>query len=159
MGASGCGKCTLLRIPGGLECRSSGELDSNGQPRDGPGAGADRAMVFQHYSPYPWLTVMENITFSRKLLAKRGDMQQRVAIARALMSRPAILLMDEPSGALDARTREVVHDLMLHVHRTEKTSFVFVTHDVEEAIDLGQGVVQIAARRRDRAHRRSRGQA
>jgi NitT/TauT family transport system ATP-binding protein len=180
VGASGCGKSTLLRILGGLEYRSSGELDSNGQPVNGPGA--DRAMVFQHYSLYPWLTVMENIKFSRKLRAKRGDMssadveaasgradallrliglsnaahaypnqlsggmQQRVAIARALMSRPAILLMDEPFGALDAQTREVMHDLILHVHRIEKTTIVFVTHDVEEAIYLGQRVVLMAPR-------------
>jgi len=180
VGASGCGKSTLLRILGGLEYRSSGELDSNGQPVNGPGA--DRAMVFQHYSLYPWLTVMENIKFSRKLRAKRGDMssadveaasgradallrliglsnaahaypnqlsggmQQRVAIARALMSRPSILLMDEPFGALDAQTREVMHDLILHVHRIEKTTIVFVTHDVEEAIYLGQRVVLMAPR-------------
>jgi NitT/TauT family transport system ATP-binding protein len=180
VGASGCGKSTLLRILGGLEYRSSGELDSNGQPVNGPGA--DRAMVFQHYSLYPWLTVMENIKFSRKLKAKRGDMrsadveaasgradallrliglsnaahaypnqlsggmQQRVAIARALMSRPSILLMDEPFGALDAQTREVMHDLILHVHRIEKTTIVFVTHDVEEAIYLGQRVVLMAPR-------------
>jgi NitT/TauT family transport system ATP-binding protein len=180
VGASGCGKSTLLRILGGLEYRSSGELDSNGQPVNGPGA--DRAMVFQHYSLYPWLTVMENIKFSRKLRAKRADMssadveaasgradallrliglsnaahaypnqlsggmQQRVAIARALMSRPSILLMDEPFGALDAQTREVMHDLILHVHRIEKTTIVFVTHDVEEAIYLGQRVVLMAPR-------------
>ena len=180
VGASGCGKSTLLRILGGLEYRTSGELDSNGEPVNGPGA--DRAMVFQHYSLYPWLTVIENIRFSRKLKAKRGDMtsadveaasgradallrliglsgaahaypnqlsggmQQRVAIARALMSRPSILLMDEPFGALDAQTREVMHDLILHVHGIEKTTIVFVTHDVEEAVYLGQRVVLMAPR-------------
>ncbi|WP_022981709.1 ABC transporter ATP-binding protein [Ideonella sp. B508-1] len=75
-----------------------------------------------------------------------GGMQQRVAIARALMSRPDILLMDEPFGALDAQTREVMHDLIRHVHRLEKTTIVFVTHDVEEAIYLGQRIVLMAPR-------------
>jgi NitT/TauT family transport system ATP-binding protein len=73
-------------------------------------------------------------------------MQQRVAIARALMSKPQILLMDEPFGALDAQTREVMHDLILHVHRLERTTIVFVTHDVEEAIYLGHRVVLMAPR-------------
>jgi len=75
-----------------------------------------------------------------------GGMQQRVAIARALMSRPEILLMDEPFGALDAQTREVMHDLILHVFKLEKATIVFVTHDVEEAVYLGQRVVLLAPR-------------
>jgi NitT/TauT family transport system ATP-binding protein len=139
-------------------------------------------MVFQHYSLYPWLTVMENIKFSRSLRVNRenitsadverasgradallglmglghainaypnqlsGGMQQRVAIARALMPRPDILLMDEPFGALDAQTREVMHDLIRHVFKLEKATIVFVTHDVEEAIYLGQRVVLMAPR-------------
>jgi NitT/TauT family transport system ATP-binding protein len=180
VGASGCGKSTLLRIIGGLEYHTSGELLSSGKPVSGPGA--DRAMVFQHYSLYPWLDVMENIRFSRRLQVNRGDltsadvevasgraeallnlmglpnmahafpnqlsggMQQRVAIARALMGRPEILLMDEPFGALDAQTREVMHDLILHVFKLEKATIVFVTHDVEEAIYLGQRVVLLAPR-------------
>ncbi len=180
VGASGCGKSTLLRIIGGLEYHSSGTLAASGRPIEGPGA--DRAMVFQHYSLYPWLTVRENIRFSRRLKAHRqqltesdverasgradsllelmglsamaqawpsqlsGGMQQRVAIARALMSRPEVLLMDEPFGALDAQTREVMHDLILHVFKLEKPTIVFVTHDVEEAIYLGQRVVLMAPR-------------
>jgi NitT/TauT family transport system ATP-binding protein len=180
VGASGCGKSTLLRILAGLETQTSGELLCDGRPVRGPGA--ERAMVFQHYSLYPWLTVMENIRFSRMLRAGReelsssdveaasgradallsliglgrvadaypgqlsGGMQQRVAIARALMGRPAVLLMDEPFGALDAQTREVMHDLILHIHKVEKTTIVFVTHDVEEAIYLGQRVVLMQPR-------------
>ncbi|MEY2844221.1 MAG: hypothetical protein RI920_2258 [Pseudomonadota bacterium] len=180
VGASGCGKSTLLRTIGGLERHTAGELQVNGQAVSGPGP--DRAMVFQHYSLYPWMTVRENIKFCRQLSVHTegrssgdveaaggradallrlmglsqaaqswpnqlsGGMQQRVAIARALMSRPDILLMDEPFGALDAQTREVMHDLILHVHRLEKATIVFVTHDVEEAIYLGQRIVLMAPR-------------
>ena len=180
VGASGCGKSTLLRIIGGLEDHTAGEVLADGRPIDGPGA--DRAMVFQHYSLYPWLTVMQNIKFSRRLAHGRenltdsdveaasgradallalmgltaaadawpnqlsGGMQQRVAIARALMGRPQVLLMDEPFGALDAQTREVMHDLILHVHKLEKPTIAFVTHDVEEAIYLADRVVLMAPR-------------
>ncbi len=180
VGASGCGKSTLLRCIGGLESLSSGSIKVDGAEINGPGV--DRAMVFQHYSLYPWLTVTENIKFSRQLRAGReeltssdveaasgradalinlmglnhvrdaypnqlsGGMQQRVAIARALLPRPQILLMDEPFGALDAQTREVMHDMILHVSKLEKTTIVFVTHDVEEAIYLGQRVVVMAPR-------------
>jgi NitT/TauT family transport system ATP-binding protein len=140
-------------------------------------------MVFQHYSLYPWLNVMQNIKFCRQLKVVSdtvktdgdievasgradallnlmglsafhqaypnqlsGGMQQRVAIARALMPKPEILLMDEPFGALDAQTREVMHDLIRHVHRLEKSTILFVTHDVEEAIYLGGRVVLMAPR-------------
>lgn len=180
VGASGCGKSTLLRTIGGLEYLTSGVISVDGKPVTGPGA--ERAMVFQHYSLYPWLTVRENIRFCRKLSSKReeltahdvevasgrtdallslmgltavenaypnqlsGGMQQRVAIARAMMSKPDILLMDEPFGALDAQTREVMHDLILHVFALEKPTIVFVTHDVEEAIYLGDRVVLMAPR-------------
>ncbi|QLF93166.1 ABC transporter ATP-binding protein [Pseudomonas sp. ABC1] len=181
VGASGCGKSTLLRIIAGLESHSSGQLLLGGQPLTGPGR--ERAMVFQHYSLYPWLTVMQNIKFSRRLKVVSdtvrhdgdietadgrawallglmglepfadaypsqlsGGMQQRVAIARALMGKPDILLMDEPFGALDAQTREVMHDLIRHVHRLEKSTIVFVTHDVDEAIYLGTRIVLMAPR-------------
>jgi NitT/TauT family transport system ATP-binding protein len=178
VGASGCGKSTLLRIIGGLDYHTSGQIAVSGKPVKGPGA--DRAMVFQHYSLYPWLSVMQNIKFCRRLKVNRrelcsadvevasgradalinlmglpdvadawpnqlsGGMQQRVAIARALMPRPEVLLMDEPFGALDAQTREVMHDLILHVFNLERTTIVFVTHDVEEAIYLGQRLVVMA---------------
>jgi NitT/TauT family transport system ATP-binding protein len=180
VGASGCGKSTLLRTIAGLEDFQGGELAVDGQPISGPGR--DRAMVFQHYSLYPWLSVLDNIRFVRQLAVHTrdrssadveaasgrsdallrlmglsaqakaypsqlsGGMQQRVAIARALMGQPGILLMDEPFGALDAQTREVMHDLILHVHRLERSTIVFVTHDVEEAIYLGQRIVLMAPR-------------
>jgi NitT/TauT family transport system ATP-binding protein len=178
VGASGCGKSTLLRLIAGLETVTAGEIEAVGARVLGPGA--ERAMVFQNYSLYPWLTVMDNIKFPRQLSIHNrdstssdveaasgradallqlmglssvetafpaqlsGGMQQRVAIARALMTRPRILLMDEPFGALDAQTREVMHDLVLHVCALENCSVVFVTHDVEEAIYLGHRVVLMA---------------
>ena len=180
VGASGCGKSTLLRTLGGLEEYSDGDILCNGKIVNGPGA--DRAMVFQSYSLYPWLTVSENIRFSRRLKNKRenltsndveiasgradalielmglnhvvnaypselsGGMQQRTAIARALMVKPDVLLMDEPFGALDAQTREVMHDLIRYLYRLEKTTVVFVTHDVEEALYLGHRVIVMAPR-------------
>jgi NitT/TauT family transport system ATP-binding protein len=180
VGASGCGKSTLLRTIGGLEEYEDGDILCNDHIVDGPGP--DRAMVFQSYSLYPWLTVADNIKFCRRLQHHRarttsadvevasgradalislmglshvadaypaelsGGMQQRVAIARALMAKPDVLLMDEPFGALDAQTREVMHDLIRHVYLLEKTTVVFVTHDVEEAIYLGRRVVVMAPR-------------
>ena len=180
VGASGCGKSTLLRIVAGLEQKTSGQVSIASVPIDGPGV--DRAVVFQHYSLYPWFTVMQNIKFSRRLEIHRrditssdveaaagradallavmglshvadaypnqlsGGMQQRVAIARALMPRPQILLMDEPFGALDAQTRDVMHDLIRYLRAIENTTIVFVTHDVEEAIYLGNRVVVLAPR-------------
>ena len=179
VGASGCGKSTLLRLIAGLD-EYDGEIKAGGVPVRGPAA--DRAMVFQNYSLYPWLPVIRNVKFARQLAVHTrnctsadvevaggradallrlmglaqvaqaypsqlsGGMQQRVAIARALMTRPRILLMDEPFGALDAQTREVMHDLILHVCRLEGVTVVFVTHDVDEAIYLGQRVVLMAPR-------------
>ncbi len=180
VGASGCGKSTLLRIIAGLDQKSHGQVSIAGAPIDGPDV--DRAVVFQHYSLYPWLTVVQNIKFSRQLAIHRrditsadveaaagraeallevmglthvanaypnqlsGGMQQRVAIARALLPRPQILLMDEPFGALDAQTRDVMHDLIRYLSAIENTTVVFVTHDVEEAIYLGNRVVVMAPR-------------
>lgn len=179
VGASGCGKSTLLRIIAGLETLNSGAVLINGKPVSDPGP--ERGMVFQDYSIYPWLTVIENVRFCRQLKAHQdpgnslqevhaaigrsyallelmgllerkdaypnqlsGGMRQRVAIARALMSRPEVLLMDEPFGALDAQTREVMHDLILHLFKRERSTILFVTHDVEEAIYLGHRVVVLA---------------
>jgi NitT/TauT family transport system ATP-binding protein len=178
VGASGCGKSTLLRIIAGLEQPSSGDVLVDQHAISGPGR--DRAMVFQDYSLYPWLTVIENIRFSLRLRSGRlapdsaaaqsaaersellmelmgltrvrdahphelsGGMRQRVAIARALLSKPQLLLMDEPFGALDAQTREVMHDLILHIVALERPTIVFVTHDVEEAVYLADRVIVLA---------------
>jgi NitT/TauT family transport system ATP-binding protein len=178
VGASGCGKSTLLRIIAGLDPADSGEVLMDDRPIFGPDR--SRAMVFQDYSLYPWLTVQENIEFSLRLKATArrhtaqdlhraveraqvllelmglervrdaypnalsGGMRQRVAIARALLGRPELLLMDEPFGALDTQTREVMHELILHVLASEQRSIVFVTHDVEEAVYLADRVLVLA---------------
>jgi NitT/TauT family transport system ATP-binding protein len=178
VGASGCGKSTLLRIIAGLETASTGEVLVDGRAVSSPDR--DRAMVFQDYSLYPWLTVLDNVRFSLSLRVNRdsrqsvdaqigedrallllklmgldkvrdahphqlsGGMRQRVAMARALLAKPQILLMDEPFGALDAQTREVMHDLILHILAMELRTIVFVTHDVEEAVYLADRVVVLA---------------
>ncbi|MGB5096481.1 MAG: ABC transporter ATP-binding protein [Porticoccaceae bacterium] len=178
VGASGCGKSTLLRLLAGLEAPSLGRVCLDGRPVMGPGA--DRAVVFQDYSLYPWLNVLENVRFCRSLRAHTrdasesevnaaverayallelmgldevrerypnqlsGGMRQRVAIARALMAQPRVLLMDEPFGALDAQTREVMHELILRLFEIERSTIVFVTHDVEEAVYLADRVVVLA---------------
>jgi NitT/TauT family transport system ATP-binding protein len=175
LGASGCGKSTLLRIIAGLETLSSGDILVDEQPIQG--SDRDRAMVFQDYNLYPWLTVLQNVRFGLSLAANRGNaaagecedrsllllelmgltsvrdahphalsggMRQRVAIARAMLCKPELLLMDEPFGALDAQTREVMHDLTLHMLALEKRTIVFVTHDVEEAVYLADRVIVLA---------------
>jgi NitT/TauT family transport system ATP-binding protein len=173
VGASGCGKSTLLNIIAGLEDPTSGELLLDGEPIDGPGA--DRGMVFQNYTLYPWLTVAQNIEFGLELQkmpaaerkqrvryyleivgltrfadalpkALSGGMKQRVAIARALANEPDILLMDEPFGALDAQTKEVLQEFMLQLWRQTHTTVLMVTHDVEEAVFLAQRIYVLSAR-------------
>ncbi|WP_200760819.1 ABC transporter ATP-binding protein [Effusibacillus dendaii] len=167
VGPSGCGKSTLLRILGGLEEAVSGEVTVSGRLIEGPGA--DRGMVFQSYTLFPWLTVRENIEFglSLKKMKKRqrneisdrylelvsltpfadrypkelsGGMKQRVAIARALANSPEVLLMDEPFAALDAQTKSDMQELLLEIWEKEKTTVVFITHDIEEAIFLSQRI-------------------
>ncbi|MGI9862055.1 ABC transporter ATP-binding protein [Moorella naiadis] len=173
LGPSGCGKSTLLRIIAGLAESSSGQVYKDGHLIQGPGA--DRGMVFQSYTLFPWLTVRQNIEFGlslkgmdgvrRRQIAEHyleiiglqafasafpknlsGGMKQRVAIARALANDPDILLMDEPFGALDAQTRLVMQELLLKVWEETRKTILFVTHDVEEAIFLGDTVYVMTAR-------------
>ncbi|EFM10909.1 ABC transporter related protein [Paenibacillus curdlanolyticus YK9] len=172
LGPSGCGKSTLLRIVAGLEDPTGGELTVDGDAIIGPGA--DRGMVFQGYTLFPWLTVRENIEYGPKLkgvptLVRRGlsshwlkiirlesfaksypkqlsgGMKQRVAIARALANRPKVLLMDEPFGALDAQTKLEMQEMLLEVWEREKTTVLFITHDIDEAIFLSQRIVVMGA--------------
>ena len=173
LGPSGCGKSTLLRIVAGLDHQTAGEVMLEGQRIDGPGA--DRGMVFQSYTLFPWLTVRENVCFglverglprpqqleiAGAFLAKvglrgfenhypkqlSGGMQQRVAIARALANGPRMLLMDEPFGALDHQTRELMQELLLGIWEAEKKTVLFVTHDIDEAVFMGSRVVVMSAR-------------
>jgi len=173
LGPSGCGKSTLLYLLGGFLPIETGTITVGGRPIAGPGP--DRGIVFQSFALYPWKTVRQNILYGlekqrqpRALREKRvrelielvhlggfensypaqlsGGMKQRVAIARTLAIDPAILLMDEPFGALDAQTREVMHEeLLAIIQRTPKT-VVFVTHDVREAVYLADRVAVMSAR-------------
>ena len=173
LGPSGCGKSTLLRIIGGLETASEGKIVLDGAPVSGPGA--DRGFVFQSYTLFPWLTVVQNIAFGlrEKGIAEReridiargwaervglasfvdhfpkqlsGGMQQRTAIARALANDPKILLLDEPFGALDNQTRALMQEMLLGIWERERKTVLFVTHDIEEAIFVGSRVVVMSAR-------------
>jgi len=168
LGGSGCGKSTLLRIIAGFEPATTGRVTVCGRPVRGPGP--DRGVVFQDYGLFPWLSVAENIAFGlrRRGLPKgevqaavdrfialvglrrfaksfptqlSGGMQQRVAIARVLANDPAVLLMDEPFGALDSLTRETMQHELQQICDELRTTVVFVTHSVEEAVYLGDRVV------------------
>ena len=173
LGPSGCGKSTLLRIVAGLDRQTAGEVLLDGRRIDGPGA--DRGMVFQSYTLFPWLTVRENVCFGLRerglardvqlevaqgFIAKvglmgfehhhpkqlSGGMQQRTAIARALANDPRMLLMDEPFGALDHQTRELMQELLLGIWEDQRKTVLFVTHDIDEAVFMGSRVVVMSAR-------------
>ncbi|PYP86314.1 MAG: sulfonate ABC transporter ATP-binding protein [Candidatus Angelobacter sp. Gp1-AA117] len=172
LGPSGCGKSTLLRMIAGLEHPDSGEVLVNGNLVRDPGK--DRGMVFQKYTSFPWLTVADNIAYGMRINGvpkeKRdpvvsqlveavglkgfensypdslsGGMQQRVAIARTLAVRPALILMDEPFGALDAQTRSEMQQLLLQVWEETASTILFVTHDVEEAVYLADRIFIMSA--------------
>ena len=173
LGPSGCGKSTLLNLLAGFEGLTDGAIlfDVAGVARPGP----DRAVVFQEASLLPWLTVWDNVTFGPKVqgLSRAdyepraaemlrlvglesfrdalpaqlsGGMRQRVGIARALVMNPRALLMDEPFGALDAQTRLTMQQLLLDVWQRLKTTVLFVTHDIDEAILLADRVCVMSAR-------------
>ena len=167
LGPSGCGKSTLLRIIDGLMQPDSGEVLINGRAIVGPGR--ERGMVFQGFELFPWRTALENIEFGLQMLgigrrerrerAQRwielmglrefedsyphqlsGGMQQRIGIARALAIEPEVLLMDEPFGALDVQTRDILQDELLSIWQRDQKTVLFVTHSIEEALYLADRV-------------------
>lgn len=171
IGASGCGKSTLLKVLAGLLRPQTGRVTVAGRPLDGirPGTG----LILQSLGLFPWKTVAQNVRLALDPLGVRGSeaqervrdiladlglldsagkypaqlsggQAQRAAIARTLVRRPDLLLMDEPSAALDALTREDFQDLVLHLRRTHPTTMVVVTHGIEEAVVLGQSIVVMA---------------
>jgi len=173
LGPSGCGKSTLLNIIAGFEHATDGEVRLDGQTIRDPGP--DRGVVFQEYALFPWLNVVQNIEFGlrergvpkaeRKVRVTRqisavgldgfedrfpqelsGGMRQRVALARVLVNDPKILLMDEPFAALDAQTRTIMQTELLRVWSAERRTALFVTHNIEEAVLLGDRLVVMTAR-------------
>lgn len=173
VGPSGCGKSTLLHIIAGLDKPSSGEVLIDGHTTSGPGP--DRILIFQELGLFPWLNVLENVEFGLKMQgvsqrerrdrARRfiqlvhlsqfernyvhqlsGGMKQRVSLARALSVQPAVLLMDEPFTALDAQTRDLLHDELERIWAETGQTIIFVTHNVREAVRLGDRVVVMSYR-------------
>ena len=173
LGPSGCGKSTLLNIIAGLDKPTAGEVRIDGAIVTRPGT--DRVMIFQNAALFPWLNVFDNVKFGlnmigvpkpeRQVVARKflrmvhlgdfeqayvhelsGGMKQRVAIARALALNPDVLLMDEPFGALDAQTRDILHDELQTIWADTRKTVLFVTHNVREAVVLGDRVVVFSAR-------------
>jgi len=173
VGPSGCGKSTLLHLIAGLQSPTSGQILVDGKSTEG--AGPDRILIFQELGLFPWLTVGQNIEFGMKMknvprqereekvehylrlvhLAQfrksyihqlSGGMRQRVALARALATEPDVLLMDEPFAALDAQTRDLLHDELERIWAETGRTIIFVTHNVREAVRLGDRVVLLTFR-------------
>lgn len=173
LGPSGCGKTTLLNITAGFERPDSGTLSLGDRRITGPGP--ERGVVFQDYAVYPWQSVAENIAFGPSLastpkqeIAERtnryidlvgltgfedylpgqlsGGMRQRVAIARVLINSPRVLLMDEPFAALDAQTRYALQKELVRIWQADRPTVIFVTHNVEEAVLLGDRVLVMTRR-------------
>jgi len=171
VGPSGCGKSTLLRIVAGLVPQTSGTVTIRASQRGKP----LHSLVFQEYAIFPWKTVLDNVAFGlqmrgvpraeREAIARRwiarvglaefadlyprqlsGGMRQRVGIARAFANDPEVLLMDEPLGALDAQTRLLLMDELLQLWQADRKTVVYITHDIEEAVLLGDRVVLMTAR-------------
>lgn len=166
LGPSGCGKSTLLNAIAGIVKPTSGTLSVDGEEVREPNE--TRGMIFQQHSLFPWMTALQNVAFGPKMLGAAnpegvgrtflglvglekfkdlypaqlsGGMQQRVGIARALATYPPVLLLDEPFGALDAQTRTIMHEELLKIWNSFRTTVVFVTHDVDEAIFLSDRVL------------------
>jgi NitT/TauT family transport system ATP-binding protein len=173
LGPSGCGKSTVLNLLSGFERADQGRVQLDGRPITGPGA--ERGMVFQQPTLFPWLSVADNVAFgprmagwprdrteaeTRRLLAQvgladfgahfpwqlSGGMRQRAALAQAWILQPEILLMDEPFGALDAQTRLAMQELLTRIWQQERTTVLFVTHDVDEALFLADRVLIMSTR-------------
>ncbi len=173
VGPSGCGKSTLLNMIGGFLQADRGEILAGGRAIQAPGA--DRGMIFQEPTLFPWLSVRDNVLFGPRAQGActstvereadelirivglnafsrhyphqlSGGMKQRLAIARALINKPGVLLMDEPFGALDAITRGHMQAFLLEIWASHRTTVVFVTHDVEEAVLLADTVVVMSPR-------------
>jgi NitT/TauT family transport system ATP-binding protein len=173
VGPSGCGKSTLLSIMAGLDHPTSGAVWRNGKQVEGPGT--DRIVIFQELGLFPWLTVRENVEFGLRMkgVGKQerreraqhylrlvhlsrfeasyihqlsGGMKQRVALARSLATEPDVLLMDEPFAALDAQTRDLLHEELERIWAETKKTIIFVTHNVREAVRLGDRVALLTFR-------------
>lgn len=170
IGTSGCGKSTMLTIIAGLDEATEGEVLLDGHEVTGPGR--DRGVVFQTYTLFPWMTVQKNVEFALRGSKQEctevarehlelvgleqfadayprqlsGGMRQRVAIARSLSYKPEVLLMDEPFGALDAQTRQLMQELLMRIWEEHKLTVLFITHDIDEAVFLSDRVLVMTAR-------------
>ncbi|NTW92006.1 MAG: ABC transporter ATP-binding protein [Methanoregulaceae archaeon] len=173
LGPSGCGKTTLLRLVAGLDLATSGDILLDGEPIRGPNPKV--GIVFQEYSLFPWRNVLDNVAFGLEMMGVgreeryhradqylelvglsqfsrsypselSGGMRQRVAVARALALDPVVLLMDEPFGALDAQTRNLLQKELLEIWEKTKKTIMFVTHSVDEAVFLADRLIVLTTR-------------